>query len=127
MAVFSPEVLDAAAREKEAMLTTRGRRTGRPNRVTIWLATDGQRIFVRSGQGLERHWPRNLLAARKGTLHLGKHEIAVSPRHVMDSDEARAVSRLYAEKYGSYVKPSGPSEPLTPGEKASFELNPIDS
>jgi hypothetical protein len=126
MAVFSREVLQAAAREKEVTLTTHGRSSGRPHHVTIWVVTDGRRIFIRSGQGLTRHWPRNFITGGRGTLQLGEHEVAVTPRHVSDSAEARAISRLYAKKYGPYVKPSKPSEPLTPGESASFELTPIE-
>ena len=59
---FTDDVLAAAAREKEVVLTTQGRKTGKPRRVTIWLVTDGRRLFVRSGQGLKRQWPQNLLA-----------------------------------------------------------------
>jgi hypothetical protein len=35
------------------------------------------------------------------------------------------VSQLARDKYGSYVKPSRDSEPLTQGEQATFELIPI--
>jgi deazaflavin-dependent oxidoreductase (nitroreductase family) len=124
MAPFSPDVLQAAAREREVTLTTQGRASGKPRRVTVWLATDGRRIFIRSGQGLVRHWPQNLMARGEGGLRLGKHEVKFKPRHVTDAAEARAVSELYQRKYGSFVKPSKPSQPLTPGELASFELLP---
>jgi hypothetical protein len=51
--------------------------------------------------------------------------VTVKPRHVADPEEARAVSQLYRKKYGSYVKPSQRAEPLTEGEKATFELTPV--
>jgi deazaflavin-dependent oxidoreductase (nitroreductase family) len=124
MAGFSSNVLEAAAREREATLTTEGRKSGKPRRVTIWLATDGRRIFIRSGQGLVRHWPQNLVARGEAVLRLGKQELKFKPRPVTDAAEARAVSELYHKKYGSFVKPSKPPEPLTPGELASFELLP---
>jgi deazaflavin-dependent oxidoreductase (nitroreductase family) len=117
-------MLQAAAREREVTLTTQGRASGKPRRVTVWLATDGRRIFIRSGQGLVRHWPQNLMARDEGALRLGKREVTFKPRHVTDAAEARAVSELYRRKYGSFVKPSKPSEALTPGELASFELLP---
>ena len=44
----------AAAGQREVTLTTTGRKTGKPRRVIIWIATDGNRIFVRSGQGFRR-------------------------------------------------------------------------
>ncbi len=117
--------VDAAAREQEVTLTTVGRKTGKPHRVTIWISTDGKRLYIRSGQGLRRHWPQNLMARGEATLHIAGESIKVKPRHVTDPSEARAASELVRKKYGSVVKPSKPSEPLTPGERATFELIPI--
>ena len=42
MAKFPPEVHEAAGREREVVLTTTGRKTGKPRRVTIWISTDGE-------------------------------------------------------------------------------------
>lgn len=58
-------------------------------------------------------------------LGLGKQTVKVKPRLITDPDEARAVSRLYRDKYGPFVRRSKPNEPLTPGEQTSFELIPI--
>ncbi len=49
----------------------------------------------------------------------------VRPRHVDDAEEARATSHLARKKYGTYVKPSQPGQPLTRGEQAVFELLPV--
>ncbi len=124
MAGFTPKVLEAAARQREVTLTTKGRKSGKPRHVTIWLATDGRRIYIRSGQGLVRHWPQNLMARGEGELRLGEQDVKFKPRHITDAAEARSVSELYRKKYGSFVKPSKPTEPLTQGELASFELLP---
>jgi hypothetical protein len=123
---FSHEVIEAAASEREAKLTTYGRTSGKAHDVTIWLTTDGKRLYIRSGQGLRRQWPQNLIAGDKGVLHLGKMAVKVKPRLVGDPAEARTTSNLYTKKYGSFVKASDPKEPLTPGEQASFELLPGD-
>ena len=74
----------AAAVAREVDLTTFGRETGRPSRRTIWITTDALgRIHIRSGQGLARDWPRNLLANPCAVLHInGKDSLsgrAVSP------------------------------------------------
>ena len=122
---FSRAALDAAATQHEVTLTTTGRRTGKAHKVTVWIATDGVRVYVRSGGGLERDWPQNLLARGEGTIHLGAETIRVKPRHVTDPEEARKTSQLARDKYGSYIKPSRPDEPLTKGESAAFELTPI--
>ena len=125
-AELKPGVVEAAGREREVTLTTYGRKTGRPVTVTIWISTDGKRIFVRSGGGFKRDWPQNLMARGEAVLRIGRQSIKVKPRHVTDPAEARAVSELVRKKYGFFVKASKPSQPLTPGEQATFELLPVD-
>ena len=121
---FTKQIVEAATAENEVTLTTRGRFTGNPSHVTLWVSTDGARIFIRSGGGLGRHWPQNLIAARAGALTLGPHTVEFAPRHVTDPEEARAVSHLVRKKYGAYVTPSKPGDPLTQGEQATFEVMP---
>jgi len=123
---FSPDVLEAATREREVQLTVRGRKTGKPRRVTIWIGTDGIHVYVRSGEGLRRHWPRNLLASGEAVLDFKKIAVKVKPRLVTDPVEARAVSALYKRKYGPFVRASKPNQPLTPGEQTTFELLPAE-
>jgi deazaflavin-dependent oxidoreductase (nitroreductase family) len=125
MSAFRNDVIEAAKREREVKLTTQGRKTGKPYDVTIWVVTDGTRLYIRSGQGLVRQWPQNLVARGEGVLHLGKMKLKVRPRLIADPAEARATSTLYTRKYGSSVKASSPQKPLTPGEQASFELTPL--
>jgi deazaflavin-dependent oxidoreductase (nitroreductase family) len=125
-AELKPGVVEAAAREREVTLTTYGRKTGRPVTVTIWISTDGKRIFVRSGGGFKRDWPQNMMARGEAVLHIGRQSIKVKPRHVTDPEEARAVSQLVRKKYGLFVKASRPNQPLTPGEQATFELLPAE-
>jgi deazaflavin-dependent oxidoreductase (nitroreductase family) len=126
MAGFAREVYDAARKEREVTLTTRGRKTGKPRGVTIWISTDGDHLYIRSGGGMGRDWPQNAIAGGEAELKLGGHTVRVRPRHITDPAEARDVSRLHREKYGSYVKPSQEPEPLTTGETATFELLPAD-
>jgi deazaflavin-dependent oxidoreductase (nitroreductase family) len=124
MSELSPEVMSAAAREREVSLTTYGRKTGKPHSVTIWITTDGRRLFIRSGEGMSRDWPQNLLARGEGVLRVGKLEVTVKPRRVTDPAEARAASALYKGKYGPFVRASKPDQPLTLGEQTTFELLP---
>ena len=121
---WEPALLEAAAREREVALTTFGRRTGRPHRVVMWISGDGRRLFVRSGGGLGRDWPRNLLARADAVLHVGGRDVEVRARHVADPAAARSVSGFVARKYGAQVRRSLDDEPLTPGERATFELLP---
>ena len=126
MKQFPKDVLDAVAKEKEVRLTTYGRETGKESSVTIWIVTDGSKAYIRSGQGLKRHWPQNLLARPEGTLQLDGKAVRVMSRHISDPAEARHSSTLYGPKYGVSLKPSDASEPLTPGEQAAFELLPAE-
>ena len=126
MSQFPAGVLDAVATEKEVRLTTYGRKSGKATTVTIWIVADGDRVFIRSGQGFARHWPQNLVERPEGTVKLGKTVVRFKSRHVGDASEARHSSSLYGPKYGAFVKPSKEGEPLTPGEQATFELVPAD-
>jgi hypothetical protein len=124
---FPGDVLEAVANEKEVRLTTYGRSTGKESSVTIWIVTDGHKVFIRSGQGLVRHWPQNLLNRPEGTLQLDGKAVRFKSRHITDAAEARNSSKLYGPKYGAFVKPSKEGDPLTPGEQAAFELLPADA
>jgi hypothetical protein len=121
---FSEDVLVQAGKQKEIEITTFGRRTGREHRVVIWIATDGMGLFIRSGAGLGRDWPQNLLAGGTAILHLKGYEGPVRARHIEDPAEARKVSGYVRKKYGEGVRQSAAGEPLTPGEQATFELVP---
>ena len=118
------DVIEAAKVEREVKLTTYGRKSGNAHEVIIWITTDGSHLYIRSGQGLRRQWPQNLIARGEGLLHLEKSAVKVKPRLVADPDQARAVSRMYTKKYGTSVIASKPDEALTPGERATFELVP---
>lgn len=123
---FPIDVLEAVAKEREVRLTTYGRNSGNASTVTIWITADGPRVFIRSGQGLKRHWPQNLLKRPEGTLLIGGRVVRFKSRHVTEPAEARLASRAYGPKYGASVVPSKPSDPPTPGEQATFELLPAD-
>ena len=134
MALFSKEgthspmtadrdLASAAATAPEVDLTTFGRRSGRPSRITIWIATDAQgRIHIRSGQGLVRDWPQNLLANGHAILHIDGKDFPVLARHVTDRAELLASRDAVKAKYGSEVPTSQPGQPPTPPEQATFEL-----
>jgi hypothetical protein len=126
MANFDTATLDAAAQQREVELTTWGRTSGKPARVTIWIWGDGQRLYIRSGAGMSRDWPRNLLAHGRGILHLAGRDIPVRARRVGDPAEARLGAALINHKYGTNMRPSSDGEPLASAEQATFELAPDD-
>ena len=89
--ITQSELARAAAVVREVDPTTFGRETGRPSGRNIWITTDAlDRIHIRSGQGLSRDWPRNLLANPRAVLHINGKDIAVRARHVTNRAELRA-------------------------------------
>jgi deazaflavin-dependent oxidoreductase (nitroreductase family) len=122
--VFDRAILDTAAREKEVELTTFGRKTGKPSRRIIWITALDGRIYVRSGLGLTRDWPKNLLANARAVLHMDGKDIPVKARHVTDPAEARAMHAPVKAKYDAERTSSKGEQPLTPSETAVFELTP---
>ena len=121
---FDRAILELAAREKEVEITTYGRKTGKPSRRIIWISVIGDRVYVRSGLGLTRDWPKNLLANGRAVLHMDGQDVPVTARHVTDPAEARAMHAPVKVKYDAERPASSGDEPLTPSEQAVFELLP---
>jgi hypothetical protein len=122
--VFDPALLEIAAREKEVELTTFGRNSNTPSRRVIWITALDGRLYIRSGLGLTRDWPKNLLANGRAVLHVAGQDVPVRARHVTDPSEARAMHAPVKQKYAAERPASTADEPLTPSEQAVFELLP---
>jgi deazaflavin-dependent oxidoreductase (nitroreductase family) len=122
--VFDRAIYDSAAREKEVELTTFGRKTGKPSRRIIWITALDGKLYIRSGLGLSRDWPKNLLANGRAVLHIAGQDIPVRARHVTDPAEARSLHAPIKAKYNAERSMSRDDEPLTPSEQAVFELLP---
>jgi deazaflavin-dependent oxidoreductase (nitroreductase family) len=122
--VFEESILRLAADEKEVEFTTFGRKTGKPSRKIIWITNRDGRLYIRSGMGLSRDWPQNLLANERGILHIAGRDVPVTARHVTDPAEARAMHAPVKQKYNAERPSSTGDEPLTPAEQAVFELLP---
>jgi hypothetical protein len=126
MAGFDASVTSAVQTEREVELTTYGRNTGNPSRRILWAYGDDERVFIRSGQGLGRDWPQNLLANGRGVLHVGGIDVPVRAVHVGDIAAARQAGALGRAKYGQTFSISADGEEPTLGEQATFELLPAE-
>jgi deazaflavin-dependent oxidoreductase (nitroreductase family) len=122
--VFDPTLIATAAGAKEVEITTFGRKTGAPSRRIIWITTLDGRIYIRSGLGLTRDWPKNLVANGRAILHVAGQDVPVRARHVTDPTEARAMHAPVKQKYAAERPASTGDEALTPSEQAVFELLP---
>jgi deazaflavin-dependent oxidoreductase (nitroreductase family) len=122
---FDRSIIDAAARHKEVELTTFGRKSGKASRRIIWISVlPGDRLFIRSGLGMTRDWPKNLAANGRAILHLDGKDVPVRARHVIDREEARSMHAPVKAKYNAERQASTGDEPLAPSEQAVFELLP---
>ena len=102
-------------------------RTSRPDSAgsaNRWITALDGRLYVRSGVGLTRDWPKNLLANGRAILHIDSRDVPVHARHVTDPDEARAMHAPVKRKYDAARPSSTGTQPLTPAEQAVFELVP---
>ena len=75
------------------LLTTTGRRTGRPRTVGLNYATDEGTVYVVSGFG-QADWYRNLLAQPQVTVQIGRSTWTAMARPVTAADEARRARAL---------------------------------
>ena len=127
VSTLNQDVIDAAKTEREVSFTTYGRKTGNPSDVTIFVVTDGKRLFILSGQGMSRQWPQNLAARGEGVLHLGGLDVKVKARQVTEPAETHMIAELYGSKYGPRFGPPPPGDPPKLSEQATFELIPTAS
>ena len=122
--MFDQKLLQTAATEKEVELTTFGRKSGQPSRRIIWISVIGDKVYIRSGLGLTRDWPKNLVADPRAILHIAGQDVPVQARHVTDPAEARAMHAPVKKKYDAVRPASTGDEHLTLSEQAVFELLP---
>ena len=113
-----------AETEKEVEITTYGRKSGKPSNRIIWITALDGKLYVRSGLGMTRDWPKNLKANGRAILHIGGREVPCQARYVSDAAEARAMHAPVKAKYDAERPSSKGDEPLTPSEQAVFELVP---
>ena len=90
--------------EQYCYLTTRGRVTGRPHRIEIWFAIDGEMLYMLSGGGERSDWVKNLRRTPEVTIEVGSGRFAGRARVVADAAEDERARSLvhdrYARSYG---------------------------
>jgi deazaflavin-dependent oxidoreductase (nitroreductase family) len=81
-------------------LTTTGRRTGRPHRIEIWYALDGDRLYLLAGGGRASDWVQNLIADAAVLVEI-EGDVRSARAHLLpgeDSETERARTLVY-DKY----------------------------
>ena len=102
MTQWSPADARAIAAPEEIQLTTR-RQDGTLRKTrTIWIVSDGDRVFIRSTNGRTADWFRAAITAGNGQVIAGGTTYDVVFRETKDGDLAR-VDAAYRAKYGRYA------------------------
>ena len=84
-------------RERLVLLTTTGRRSGRPHTAPVMFHRDGDRILViASGAGSPQHphWYLNLVADPAVTVEIGDESYAAVAEPLTGADRARTWAQL---------------------------------
>jgi len=79
-------------------LTTLGRKTGQPRRVTIWFALGSGTVYLTGSKSVP-HWCKNIRANGKVVLEIGRERLEGSARVIDDADEARAIRQRFTDRY----------------------------
>jgi len=87
--------------EQYCYLTTRGRVTGRAHRIEIWLAIDGETLYMLSGGGERSDWVKNLRRTPEVTIEIGSGRFAGRAHVVADAAEDEHARTLVHNKYAS--------------------------
>jgi deazaflavin-dependent oxidoreductase (nitroreductase family) len=87
------------AGEQYCYLTTTGRVTGRPRRIEIWFAIDGDTLYMLSGGGDRSDWVKNVRSEPTVKVEIGTRELPGRARLVSDPVEDERARALVHDKY----------------------------
>ena len=97
---FEPQLLDDLRTREEIDIETRSPR-GDVHRTTIWVVVDGDEVYVRSVQGEEGRWYRELMTTREGAILLPDRVVRILAEPVTDVAAMERVSEGYRTKYAT--------------------------
>jgi deazaflavin-dependent oxidoreductase (nitroreductase family) len=92
------------------ILTTTGRRTGRPHSVALdYVEADG-RIYIFTGYGARSDWYRNVLAWPEVIVQLGRRRLRGRARPLEDLGERQRLLALHRDR--ALAELHGPPRPI---------------
>ena len=95
-----PQLEKTLGESDEAVIVTRGRRTGRPHATTVWYAYEDGVVWLRTDH--DSDWYRNLRRDPRCRIRVGKAEVPAVSVPVPDEAAAlRHVVELFRAKYGA--------------------------
>lgn len=90
--------LSPLERHWNCRLTTLGRKTGLPRRVTIWFALGSGTVYLTGSKSVPQ-WCRNIRANGEVTLEIGGEKLEGRARVVDDPEQARAIRQRFVDRY----------------------------
>ena len=94
-----PAPRSTGAADDYCYVTTAGRRSGRPHRIEIWYAAQGNILYLLSGGGMSSDWVRNLTANPAVVVEVEGDVFSASARVLQDGEEAERARSLVFAKY----------------------------
>jgi len=79
-------------------VTTVGRKSGKPRRVTVWFACDGGKLYLAGGRKVP-HWCRNLQKTPDVEVEIGGVRFKGKARILKGPKQADRVRQLMFKKY----------------------------
>lgn len=103
------ELSEALAKGGIVDLTTTGRNSGTPRRITIYLHSFDGELYLTGRPGFRRDWIANIGADPKVTLHLkGGLDVPARARIITDPEEKAAlILRARVESWGGDPEKAG--------------------
>jgi hypothetical protein len=95
---FSREDLEAIDRAVEVVIETQPP-DGEPHRATIWAVVDDERVFIRSWEGAEARWYREIQANPAAALLVDGQRYAVTAIPATDPDSIERTNGGLRRKY----------------------------
>lgn len=90
-----------APEPRNLLLTTVGRRSGRPHTVELWFVRYDDKLYVATDICRIRDWCANLLKSPEAIVEVAGQRLHCRARLVDDAELKRELVRLRAQKYGS--------------------------
>ena len=110
--------LDPLKDRSTLQLTTFGRKTGKPHKVTVWFLVDGDTVILVTLK-LKRDWPRNVRKNGKVDLDIGGMVFKGRATQIAGAKQLARVNKLLGQKYWAAWLGSK----VGMGPEGAFEVN----
>lgn len=94
------DILEKLSMANEITLTVKGRKSGRDIPRPVWLAYEGNTLYLLPVQGSNTNWYKNLLAGSMMKISIDGIEIHATGKPITDGDIVENIVEKFRNKYG---------------------------